>query len=352
MAERLHFALVGGNKLKTLPVIDTAKFSEQLRRRGVRLTTQEVLMTRFDGSKEAEDFTLPANCQGFGRIHHFQRSQGADWPANPLPIDPALRALKLPPSDTLQVQVFQNAICSWRCWYCFVDYELLSANPRFSEFKTCDQLLDLYLSEPQRPLVIDLSGGQPDLVPEWGYWFHQSLLKKDLSDRVYLWADDNLSNDYLWRFLSSEQISELASAPNYGRVGCFKGYDPRSFAFNTKAAPELFHQQFQLMRRLVETGFDVFGYATFTNTTDLGLQGLMTDFIDKMQEEVHELFPLRTVPLRIKTFSPTKERMTSEEERAVEIQKAAVDAWSRELEKRFTPEIRERSITEHRLNNR
>ncbi len=335
-----------------LPVIDTGKFSAHLRRRGLRLDSREVLITKFNGSKEAKDFTLPPNCQGFGRIHHFRRFQGDNWPSNSLPIDPALKALQLPPRDMLLVQVFQNAICSWRCWYCFVDFDLLSANPRFSEFKTCEQILDLYLAEPERPLVIDLSGGQPDLVPEWGYWFYQELIKRSLSDQVYLWTDDNLSNDYLWRFLKPEQINELARSTHYGRVGCFKGYDPFSFRFNTKAAPELFKQQFHLMRRLVDSGFDVFGYATFTNSTDVDIRQHMRVFVDRLQEEVHELFPLRTVPLRITRFSPTKGRMTSDEERAIEIQKVAVEAWTEELEGRFTVDIRKRSITEQRINNR
>jgi hypothetical protein len=233
-----------------------------------------------------------------------------------------------------------------------VDFNLLSADPRFSEFKTCDQLLDLYLAESRRPVVIDLSGGQPDLVPEWGYWFRRALLDRNLLDKVYLWTDDNLSNDYLWRFLNSAQISELARSANYGRVGCFKGFDASSFTFNTKAAPELFQQQFQLMKRLIDSGFDVYGYATFTSPTDSNLRRLMSNFVDLMQEQVHPLFPLRTVPLRITKFTPTRGRMNSSEERAIEIQMAAAAAWSEELDARFPGDIRSRPITEQTLGNR
>jgi uncharacterized Fe-S cluster-containing radical SAM superfamily protein len=338
--------------MSTLPVIDTSTFSEHLRRRGVRIESQEVLITNFTGSKEAQDFTLPANCLGFGRVHHFHSYQDEGWPANPLPIDPALKALGMPSADILQVQVFQNAICSWRCWYCFVDFDLLSANPRFSEFKTCDQLLDLYENEPVRPRVIDLSGGQPDLVPEWGYWFFQALRRRGLSEQVYMWTDDNLSNDYLWRFLTPSQIDQLARSSHYGRVGCFKGFDASSFAFNTKAAPELFDQQFALMRRLVDSGFDVFGYATFTSPTDSNLKRSMSDFVDKMQEEVHPMFPLRTVPLRIARFTPTESRLNQDQARSMEIQKDAVAAWCEEVEARFAPEVRLRPITEQDLANR
>ena len=247
------------------------------------------------------------------------------------------------------MQVFQNAICSWRCWYCFVDFELLSANPDHSGFKSVEELIDLYLSEPDRPQVIDLSGGQPDLVPEWSLWFADALSQRGLQRGVYLWSDDNLSNDYLWKHLTTKETDRLASYPFYGRVGCFKGFDEYSFAFNTSAAPELFGSQFGLMKRLVNAGFDVYGYATLTSDQDRPLVAKISEFVDRLQSEVHPLFPLRMVPLRIFEFTPTKERMRREHHRSLEIQMEAVSAWSEELERRFSPELREKRIFEHKL---
>jgi len=325
--------------------IDTNKFSSALRRKGIDKTHRRILITNFKGTEQSKDLTLPPNCGGFGRIHHFRRwSGGKDWPPDPLPIDPATAALGLPRTDELQVQIFQNAICSWRCWYCFVDYELLSGNPRYSEFKTVDELIDLYLAEPTRPKIIDLSGGQPDLVPEWGVWFMDAIKDRGLEKELYLWSDDNLSNDYLWRYLNREEIRRLSSSPNYGRVGCFKGFDQNSFSFNTKAAPEMFDMQFVLMRRLVEAGFDVYGYTTMTSNSDNLLSARMKDFVDRLQSEVHPLFPLRTIPLRIYEFSPTISRVQKEHQQALEIQKAAVQIWREELEKRFSIEERSRPI--------
>ena len=312
--------------------------------------SKRILVTRFEGSDQAKDLTLPPNCQGWGRIHHFHRSQEVDWPSNPLPIDPALNALSLPKVDSVQVQVFQNAICSWRCWYCFVDYDLLSANPKYSEFKTVDELIDLYLSEPSRPAIIDLSGGQPDLVPEWGLWFADKVHERGLERDIYLWSDDNLSNDYLWLYLSNKERERLVSYRNYGRVGCFKGFDAHSFAFNTGAAPELFKAQFYLMSRLTKAGFDVYGYATFTSDQDKNLHAKMNEFVDRLQSEVHPIFPLRTIPLRIWEFTPTIGRMRPEHLHSIEVQKNAVHAWMEELEKRFPLSVRERPIYEHRMN--
>jgi uncharacterized Fe-S cluster-containing radical SAM superfamily protein len=333
--------------VQDIKLIDTAQFSEDLRRHGINAAEKKILITKFVGSKQEHDFSVPANCSGFGRIHHFKREPLPNWLTNPLPIDPAAKALKLGDVDEIEAQVFQNAICSWRCWYCFVDFDLLSANPRFSEFKTAGELIDLYLSESFRPRVIDLSGGQPDLVPEWSLWFIEGLANRGIQESVYIWSDDNLSNDYLWRYLSSEQIARLAHSPNYGRVGCFKGFDPHSFSFNTKAAPELFSQQFTLMRRLVRAGFNVYGYVTFTTDDGNQLHTKMAEFIDQLQEGVHPLFPLRTVPLKIVSFTPTADRVNWQQERAFSLQQDAVCAWSEELHKRFSSEQLGKRITDH-----
>lgn len=312
---------------------------------------KRVLVSNFEGSQQKEDLSLPPNCGGFGRIHHFRRTQPSPWHDNPLPIDPAAKALGLGQLEEIKAQVFQNAICSWRCWYCFVDFDLLSANPKYSEFKTADELVDLYLREPERPSLIDLSGGQPDLVPEWGLWMVEALQRRDLNS-VYLWTDDNLSNDYLWRVLTSDQIRKLASFGNYGRVGCFKGFDPKSFSFNTKAHPELFKEQFALMSRLVRSRFDVYGYVTLTAADDSHIEQKIADFIDRLQECVHANFPLRTVPLKVSVFSPTAARLGPNEERSLKIQELAVSAWNAELNRRYPPDVLQKKITEHHLSNR
>jgi len=205
------------------------------------------------------------------------------------------------------------------------------------------------LLEKNAPRIIDLSGGQPDLVPEWSLWFTDAIAARGLERELYVWSDDNLSNDFLWRYLKVEEIQRLRSRPNYGRVGCFKGFDEHSFAFNTRAHRDMFSHQFQLMRRLVHAGFDVYGYATFTSDTDKDLRTLMSAFIDRLQSEVHPLFPLRTIPLKIKEFTPTSDRIGPDQQRALLVQNDAAAAWMEELEKRFSIETRLRPIFDHQI---
>lgn len=328
--------------------IDTDQFSQSLRERSIDLDQRKLLVTNYHGSEQEQDLTAPANCSGYGRIRHFRRQTNDGWPADPLPIDPACKALGIPRCDLLQAQVFQVAACNWRCWYCYVPFSLLAADEKHAAWLSASDLIDLYLAEPSRPKVIDLSGGQPILVPEWIPWMMVELRSRGLDDEVYLWSDDNLSNDYFWRYLSDADRELVASHRNYGKVCCFKGFNEESFAFNTSAAPELFLRQFDLMRRYVASGIDVYGYVTFTTPTLVNIADDVQRFLDKLQHVDHNL-PLRVVPLEIQSFSPTASRLDSTTRNALVYQQAVVESWISGLEQRFSSSLRSRSIVNVRL---
>jgi uncharacterized Fe-S cluster-containing radical SAM superfamily protein len=328
-----------------LPVIDTAAVSARYREAAARPEERRLLVTDFRGSMQEQDLTDPTNCDGLGRVRHFRRRSSPGWPPNPLPIDPASRFLGLPPADMIRAQVFQNAVCNWRCWYCFVPFNLLSAHPKHSRWVTAEELVDLYLREPGRPQVIDLSGGQPDLVPEWIPWTMRALRERGLEGSVYLWSDDNLSNDYFWQFLGDADLELIRAFRGYGRVGCFKGFDAESFTFNTAAGPALFDQQFSLFRRLVELGLDVYAYVTLTAPSADGIAGRVARFVDRLQS-VSRLLPLRVVPLEVQVFTPVEPRLSPVRREAIIHQQRAVESWTRELERRFSSAVRGLPITD------
>ena len=225
----------------------------------------------------------------------------------------------------------------------------MSGNPKYSSFKTAEELLDYFIKEPERYPIIDLSGGQPDLIPEWNLWVADEIKKRELDDEVFLWSDDNLSNEYLWLFLDPIEVKRLASYKNYGRVGCFKGFDDHSFSFNTGADPSQFDEQFRIMHKLVEWEFNVYGYITLTSDNDTNIPGKVSDFFDQMQSLVHPNFPLRTIPLHIKEFTPTQSRMKEANYRSLQIQMDVICAWNEELEKRFLKEIIAKKVFEHSI---
>lgn len=326
-----------------MTAIDTDAYSEKLRARIVDTERRRLLVTRLEGSKQEADLSEPVNCRGLGRIRHFRRETSPGWPSNSLPIDPACAALGMKPVDLLRTQVFQNAGCNWRCWYCYVPFPLLSGAEDRSEWIEPTTLVQGYLEEADRPPIIDLSGGQPDLVPEWTPWTMRALQDAGFADSTYVWVDDNLSNDYFWRYLTVPDIELVASWPMFGRVGCFKGYDADSFAFNTAAAPDVFARQFELFRRHLELGVDCYGYVTLTGPDPTTVADAMPRFVDRLQA-VHELLPLRTIPLEIALWGPVHARMTDPRQQSLAVQQRAVEAWNAELTSRFPTELRETPI--------
>lgn len=318
-----------------MATIKTDDLSASLRPRSMRPGTREILISRIYGSTQEADLSEAPNCEGYGRIRHFRMETMSPWPNNPLPMLPASCRLGTSPDEVSNAQVFQNASCNWRCWYCFVPFNLLAANEAHSAWLTPSKLVELYLVESERPLVIDCSGGQPDLIPEWIPWMMEALEAHGLASKVYLWSDDNLSNDYFWRYLTPEQHRAIANYSMYGRVCCFKGFNAESFAFNTKADPELFDRQFHLFARLLSLGIDIYAYATFTAPGKKGLTADMRSFVDRLQT-IHPNLPLRLVPLRIEAFGVVQPRVRDVHERAMAIQEEAVLAWNEEIVERFS----------------
>ncbi|MGH3856289.1 MAG: hypothetical protein ACRDR6_22925 [Pseudonocardiaceae bacterium] len=106
-------------------MINTDEVSLRLRERSIRPETEQLLIARIGGSAQEGDLTEPANCEGYGRIRHFRLETPSGWPENPLPMQPAACRLNLPVERVMNAQVFQNAACNWRCWYCYVPFNLL-----------------------------------------------------------------------------------------------------------------------------------------------------------------------------------------------------------------------------------
>lgn len=326
-------------------IINTDELSAKYRERAIDISQKKLSITNYTGSQQEKDLKEPANCDGFGRIRHFKLNPGEGWPQNPLPIMPAVKYLGIKVTDILRAQVFQNSVCNWRCWYCYVDFKLLNGDKRYSSFLSCDELLDMYQKQDNPPKLIDLSGGQPDLTPEWVPWMMEALISRNLEDEVLLWSDDNLSNDYFWKYLTPKQIDVITSYTKYARVCCFKGIDETSFSINTKADPKLFYNQLELFERLRGINIDLYAYITLTAPLDTDFDRLIPLFLDHVQR-IDENFPLRIVPLKIYEFAPTKSRSDMDKANLLLGQEKAIVTWQKEMERRFSEEMRTRSITD------
>lgn len=310
-------------------MIDTDALSAQLRAATIDPSRHRLLITRLAGSDQEQDLTTPTNCDGLGRIRHFNAATRSPWPANFLPWRPARDYLgpQVVPEGHSRAQVFQNAACNWRCWYCYVPFNLLRADEQRSRWVTADELVQAYLTQPQRAPILDLSGGQPDLVPEWAVWTLRALIEHGADTTTFLWSDDNLSNDYLFRYLSDDDLTLLAEHPGYGRVGCLKGFDAESFAFNTAADPTLFERQLELVARIQAVMPKLHLYITLTApSAPADPRGVVGRLVDRLIT-IDEGLPSRTVPLEVLPFSPTRARIRAEHRQALGVQQQMIEHW-------------------------
>ena len=299
--------------------------------------TNQFLLSKLSDSMQSKDLSVPPNCGGYGRVHHFFRNIDPKWVNDPLPIDPASKALGLPYQEMIETQVFQLAVCNAHCWYCFVPDELKCAELKNSKWFTAEEMINAFLNENNKIKVIDLSGGNPELVPEWIVYTMKSLDRLGLSDKIYLWSDDTLTTDFTHRFLSKDDLNYFKSYKNYGKVCCFKGYDSNSFSFNSGLPSAAFFKQFELFKRYLDIGIDLYGYVTFTSEDYNDIEDKMCRFVDTLQE-IKSLLPLRIVPLEILPFSPTKVRITDKQKKAIEMQFLAINEWKKQLNLRYTKE--------------
>ena len=317
------------------------------RRREVNCGEKSFLLARLTGSKQSLDLTLPPNCNGFGRIHHFRAMESTEeWVGNPLPMAPASDYLGIPANELTEAQVFQLGSCNFDCWFCYVDRSLRSANLEYCDYVTAPELLyQLHFEERDAPRIIDLSGGQPDLAPEYTLWFLEAREQMGLEDDYFIWVDDNLSSYNLWKYLDEDQIAYMAHKPGFARVGCLKGFDDESFAFNTGTDSEIFDRQIEILGKLVAAGFDQYGYVILTTQNLDHLQLKMGELFDRLQD-ISPNLPLRIIPLEIRRYGVNSKLFF---EQAAQNQFVALEAWQTELKERYRPWQLRQPITRVRL---
>jgi uncharacterized Fe-S cluster-containing radical SAM superfamily protein len=204
--------------------------------------------------------------------------------------------------------------------------ELLGGDERRGVWIRADDLVARYARLDDRPPILDLSGGSPDLTPEWIVWTLDALSAAGIADQTYLWSDDNLSSDLVFELLSKAEFQRMASS-RYGRVCCFKGFDQDSFSFNTGAEPGDFDKQFERFARYVDLGLDVYAYVTFTGPAIGGVEEKVARFHDRLHA-IWSKLPGRTVPLRIEAFGPVQARNARRDLSApLDVQERAIRAW-------------------------
>lgn len=276
---------------------------DNLRNKLINFNKKEIQISNLYESNESKDKYTIINCNGYGRIRKIT-SYGIHYSSMRFPKKKFIRNESV--EGELITQVFQIAGCNWRCWYCFVDKELVCGNEKRTKFFSCDDLIELYLKNENKSYNIDLSGGNPDIAPEWCLWFMKSLEKCNLKGIVSLWVDDNLGTDYLFTKISKKDREYMASFPKHVRLCCIKGYDDDSIIFNVRNKNASLKMQLKRLEQLIQEGFEVIVYLTFVGPKgNISKEKIETLFY--MLYNINPHLPLRCIPIIIKEFTAQQE---------------------------------------------
>ncbi len=313
--------------------IDPDDWSDKLRSKVIDLKSKRLLISRITGSTQEKDASQ-INCQGYGRIRTLKTKPSLGWGKSCVRHRVAYQKLGIPPSEADRCQVYQIAACNYRCWYCYVDFALLVGDPRRSKWFSSKELLEYYLSLPQRPRIVALSGGQPDLTPEWAVWTLKEIDELGIEDQLFVWMDDNLSGDFTFKFLSDDEI-ELMRRPTFAKLCGVKGIDPQRFSENTNVLPLFFEMQLETLSKLIQRDIDVYIELTLTSADDSDIDRSISSFLDRLMI-IHPNLPLRVNPTEIRPYTPTSGRIDPVRSKALENQYKFNDSWLEELTKRFS----------------
>jgi|GEM_PF-2843133 len=217
--------------------------------------------------------------------------------------------------------VFQLAACNYCCPFCYVDDRNLNPRGKQVGWFSAKEIIEAFVEYRDKlPMNrIRISGGEPGLVPELWLEVLDQLAIKSISDRslqkVFVYADTNLSGYYLTEFLMSDVngrvldrdvFKKIAEFHNFAVWGSIKGNDGDTFLEST-GLPERHRGLALIWERMLEwlvsDGLDV-----YINVYNFEPQAMKL-FLDKIFHKFGEKFLLRTWIQPIKIYSVVRDRL-------------------------------------------
>ena len=241
------------------------------------------------------EMLLPQRDRSFSEPYMFASSEaGGTW------------------NDHVAPFTVQVAGCNANCVFCFVPAELRKCDETRGAYFTAGDIVRMRDEHEPGRKTIRVSGGEPFLAPGF-----IEALADELQGRgdTFLWIDTNLMGSGY-----EEAIGRLSSSGvHYGICGCFKGYDPGTFAMYSGLPGKRYESQWknaalirgELMKREEERR--LFFYVPellFLEGAARGaepqLRRVVERFFNQMRERVGENAPLRTTVLSLKEYEANK----------------------------------------------
>lgn len=277
-------------------------------------------------TKEAIDSYHQINHEGFGRIRNFKYFS---FHIKTDILD-RRRFLRLNEAgkwcNQFQSQVFQIGVCPLRCRYCFVDKENLDGTNPYSKFLKPIEVLQMFLESWPNVRNLDLSGGSPDLCPEFLFELLTEIERANLKGKMTIWVESNLDINYYSK-LSRNKLEYIVTFPNFHLLCSLKGWDSSSVAYNTRNTTS-FDLQLEGLHFFHQQNFPFSVYLVFIGHKIADNQEVAALY-SQLKRISCEL-PERCIPLYIKKFH-AQGKSGSEFTNTYDEQKRAANWWDAQI---------------------
>jgi uncharacterized Fe-S cluster-containing radical SAM superfamily protein len=170
--------------------------------------------------------------------------------------------------------IVQLGVCNFRCWYCYVDYKLLSG--RSTLLVTAEMIMEQFFDQRQKAKangqeynVLRISGGEPFFAPDLMLSCLKIVKEKGLDSEVCIKTETNLSpllkigtHSFAEEWASLEELSRYK---NFYVHPTLHGINPDSLHTNSAVNPDLFDKLLEGLQTLLTYKIDF--YPSFSSNT-------------------------------------------------------------------------------------
>lgn len=264
-----------------------------------RENERAVLFANILETKEAEDFYHCVNHDGFGRIREFTKFS--------MHIETELikhrKFIRINGegrwSEQYLSQVFQIGVCPLRCRYCFVDRQNLDGTNKNSVFLQPEDIIGMFLETWPDIRNLDLSGGSPDLFPEFLFGLLHEIERVGLKGKITIWSESNLDTRFYSR-LSKGMMNYIITFPYFHLLCSLKGWDSESVLYNTQNTMN-FEEQVKGIEFFCRKHFPISVYLVFIGNRVATLEDIRKLYV--RLKNIDMRLPEWCIPLYIKKFS-------------------------------------------------
>lgn len=261
-------------------------------------------VVQFKGSLMEQDNKGRIVLNGRARLKKFVAQCTSDWPSFDLPLVPAMKSFGGSQKDFKYALLVQLPFCNLRCWFCFVDYSLLTGSEDSTSVLDTIEIASELVNGKLNTLMI--SGGEPLFAIEWISTLHKKLTELLGGSKPYLWIETNLTVDIIG---INETHLKFLKDPMVGVVGCLKSYWEEGFRANIDHITYCLANQMEIASRLISIGTDLYLSVVLAGPIPDSPELEISRFFDSIEKSLPSFSLERMYPVEVRSYTPMKNRL-------------------------------------------